>query len=220
MEERRTILVIRSRDLGWDALRRALDDLPQAHVVGDVADAGRARQLARAHQPDVILCALSVGGKAALPLLTELRRAICPHTRLVVCAMQFSLEQLVALADLGVMGFLQWGDLCAEMLHQSAPTIVTPGLLVHTKSPALVYRDALHEPLGARGRAVHLSPRERSVLERLDEGLNQKEIAKVEGISLSTVKRVNTKLKEKLNASSPFAMGVVAARLGVAPKRE
>lgn len=220
MEERRMILVIRSRDLGWDALRRALDDLPQARVVGDVADAGRARQLARAHRPDVILCALSVGGKAALPLLTELRRAICPHSRLVVCAMQFSPEQLVALADLGMMGFLQWGDLCAEMLRQAAPAIVAPGLLVHTRSPALVYREALRDPRGPREGAVHLSPRERAVLERLDEGLNQKEIARVEGISLSTVKRANTRLKEKLNASSPFAMGVAAARLGVAPKGE
>lgn len=62
-----------------------------------------------------------------------------------------------------------------------------------------------------------LTVRERAILQGLAAGLTQRELARRLGVSERTVRSVIAELQEKLDATTPFTLGLNAARRGLVP---
>jgi DNA-binding NarL/FixJ family response regulator len=209
-----TLLLISSPDLGWTDLERAARARLDTEVVGITARAARARDLARAHEPDAIICAAAVEGRCALPLLAELRQ-LCPRSRIVVVAARPDPTHLPLLAARGVDGYVIWEDLSRETLAGRLDTLLAPGWLVSSPATTPVVRAALlHEP-NPHADVERFTDAERAVLRRLAEGLHQNEIPTVEPLSERSVQRIVAKLMAKLDAPNSFVLAMRATQRGL-----
>jgi hypothetical protein len=81
-----SVLLLRSTDLGWADLRAALDEMPDARLVGEASTAQRGLDLAATLRPDVIVSAATLDREPIEPLLVSLRRSSCLATKIVVPA--------------------------------------------------------------------------------------------------------------------------------------
>lgn len=122
-----SVLLITSPDVGWTDLERALRERHDVAIVGETTRATQARDLARAHRPDAILCAATVEDACALPLLAELRGAISPGSKLVVFAARFNPDHAAAIHELDLGGYVLWSELTREELHADLPAILRRG---------------------------------------------------------------------------------------------
>jgi DNA-binding NarL/FixJ family response regulator len=219
MVERQSVLVVGLNDLYCNALRVALLSIPDVRIVGDVVGPAEAPDRAGELQPDAVLLGLPHADDApsTLRLLSALRTR-SGGSKLLVVAHSLRLPGFVALAGMGVHGFVLWRDLDLAAVRHCLRAILQGELLVASRS---LPDDLLDRTTaGARPQIgpAELTEREQIILQRMAAGLTHKEIAAASGLSLRTVKRVIAGLEQKLDAPSPFVLGVRAGALGlVAP---
>lgn len=213
-----TVALVGPDDLLWGALRSIIRSLVDLRVVLDLQDGtdpGDVAERLAASRPDAIVLGRAPRGCAALPLLTDLR-ARCPASKILLLADGVDRDELRAFAAIGIDGYLFWQDLDAAILGHCLPALLCGGDLVITSRA--VVADFLHQQ-GTRGRsggsAPALTERERLVLRGLAAGLTQEQIAQTTALGLRTIKRTTAALAEKLQAPSPFVLGVRARDLGL-----
>jgi DNA-binding NarL/FixJ family response regulator len=175
------VLLVDDHQLVRAGLAALLDTADDLHVVGQAADGRQAIEMAVAAAPDVVLMDLSMpildGVEATRLLLAEL-----PQTHVVVLT-SFSDRQRVgdALAA-GAVGYILKDCEPRELL-----AAVRSAARGHAPLDPRVAR-ALLPSAGAARPVDELSARERQVLRLIAEGLANKQIGRVLGISESTVK--------------------------------
>ena len=130
-------------------------------------------------------------------------------------AASFDPGDLAALTDVGLAGYLLWSDLTCETLRYCLSAVIAGDIMVGSGAVGRTFIETQCGAVPPREAPVRLTEREQAVLQRLAEGLTQKEIAATEGISATTVKRTIAKLEAKLDAPNQFVLGVKAARLGL-----
>ena len=202
------VLLVGTTELRWAVLRTALEQFPDVRVIGEAWHVDEACAAATAAQPDVIVSAVAVAGRPDLALVAALG-AGCPQSALIVIAPTFTPEDVQALAGLGVTGYLLWHDLETTTLRHCLAAVGSGRVMVGSR----VYAAPVAAPL-APG-AVSLTERERAVLAGLAAGQTRPQVAQATGLGLRTVERVLADLEVKLDAPSPFVLGLKAAQLGV-----
>lgn len=215
MIQRRTVLLSSSHEFGWAELRQVLRTLEGVHLVGEATTANAVWRLASEFRPDLIIAAATLEGIAALPLLSELHRRVCPTSRIVVFASRLSPDELMLLDDASIDGYLLWSDLSLDLLGQCLSLMVTSDVILRSREVAQAFIDAQRGGLEGREIRASCSERELVVLKRLREGLNMQEIAAVEPMSVRTVQRIVADLHVKLDAPSLFQLGHKAIRFGL-----
>ncbi len=211
MEQRR-VLLIPSDDFGWGDLRRALGVLPDARIVGEVADAHMIPNAVQAARPDIVFSAAALAGVSIVPAIVALHHAATPVARFILFATRFDPGQLAALAAVDVADCLLWGDLGACTLTPCLTTLLAGTIAVSSREVVRVFR-ARRAPEGRRG-PQSITQRERTVLQELAAGRTQEQIADHQHLSVRTVKRIVAGLQEKMDAPCQFALGKRAAELG------
>lgn len=210
------VLLIGSNNLLWSGLRAALSATPDVRVVGDTLETAVALHQTRASSPDLILVESTDTGARTAELVLALRTCR-PEVKLVVVADGFQPLEFIQLATSGVQGYILWRDLDLATLRHCLHSVIQGELIVASRSvPGDVLFAQVDGGRSEDGRIV-LNERERDILSRLAEGLTQKEIAAASGLSVRTVKRVVAELQSKLDAPSPFVLGVKAWSLGLVP---
>ena len=211
----RTVCLISAKDLGWSILRAALKAMPDVHLVAETTRADDARQTIPELNPDAIIAAATVERVSCIPLLAELRTR-CPRATLVVIATRFSLEELDALAEIGISAYLLWSELDSATFEHCVAAAVSGTVVMASRTAAREYLTALCRHRVRHAAAVPtLSAREQAVLRRLAEGRTREQIAAAEALSLRTVERTIATLQAKLKAPSTFLLGARAAHLGL-----
>ena len=213
MTRQRTILLISADEVGWADLRAALSAIDSARIIGEATSADQVGEFAAiaGRAPDVVISAARVAGASALPLLTAVRRTLWPESLGIVVASHFDAAEFMALAGLGIAGYLLWGGLAPRAMRQCLAAMLARDLGVVDGAVVLAFVAAHHgAPSGAA-----LTAREQLVLTRLADGASRKEIALEEGLSPRTVRRVVADLERKLGASSPFTLALQAMRRGL-----
>jgi DNA-binding NarL/FixJ family response regulator len=210
----RTVFLIGGRGVAWAILRAALASLPGVTVIGQAHPLAEALAAVPAGAPDAVISSPVLADGSTLPVLAALH-ACCPTTTLVVYATTLDAPTLRACARDGVTGYLDW-QLDYATFRQSLAALLT--------GPVVVGSLALTELLLAAPPAVAappaLSARERLVLTRLAAGLTRAQIARADWLSLRTVERTTAELMAKLDAPSPFVLGMKAAQFGLVPVQE
>ncbi len=211
MQPTTTILLISSPHLNWERLRALLAKQRHAHVVGEVHQHDDAVRVAIAEQPDVIITGSDVPHTPIIALVQALRAA-SPTSRIVVVGKLLDGLCHIQLRELGVYGFLLWKDVTEETLW---PLLETVQHDICVESTAAVdRRGATDRWRGRRTSDIMVGPVEQAVIKGLSEGLTQREIARQERVSETTVERMIATLRGKFGVATTNALCGQAGRLG------
>lgn len=220
---RQKVLLVSSRDFGWNDLRQALAARRDARLVGEATSVAQARNLARATQPDVILCAATVERASALPLLAEMRQSLCPDSKVVVFAARFDPGHAAAVYELGIGGYAVWGELSSEELPEELPAILGEGHGFYTTTPLLALRElGLHgvrsrEQPGTPGRDDEslLDERDRAMLRLAAQGKKSAAIGAALHMEEQSVRNRFSRLFAKLGVANRAAAVAWAKERGL-----
>jgi len=187
---------------GVAQLVRADDAL---ELVGEASDGASGVAMATALQPDVILIDLHMKPMNGIQVLRALKAAGVPSRCVMLTVSDDErdvLEAMRAGADGYLLKDLEPEELCLRIKQSMG------GAMVLEQSVAGLLVQALNAPAAAA--VGNLTERERETLALLADGRNNKEIARLLGISDATVKVHIKNLLRKLNLKSRLEAAVWA----------
>jgi DNA-binding NarL/FixJ family response regulator len=180
------------RDCLLAGLSRELEVLPIDLLDGSGETFRRIANL----RPDVVL--LDITSQLALEVIRRIRDEWL-STRIVVLGVDGDEDQIVALAEAGIAGFVPRDGSMGDLIN-SVECALRDELLCSPRTAARMARRlwALAGQSGAQRRNRAVTPREAQIVGCIDHGLSNKEIAVQLGIELSTVKNHVHNILEKL----------------------
>ena len=190
------ILIVSDIRLYGEALASRLAEHDRFVVVGAVGREGAVREVNR-FEPDLVL--LDVGEWHGLDLATTLL-AKRPKLGIVAIAVPEISGTAIAAMLGGVAGFVPRNgsleDVISELDRVGAVGRNEP---ITVSSPPLLQPDAAEPIFALRSRAGELTPRECEILEMIELGLSNKEIARKLRIEVGTVKNHVHNILDKMN---------------------
>jgi DNA-binding NarL/FixJ family response regulator len=209
------VLIISSHEFGWGDLRTTLQSMEGVCLVGETTTIRLAINLATLCRPDVIISAAILEENSALPHLIELRCNLPPATKFIIFTSRIIPTDFLALEVLGIAGYVLWSDLSLEVLPHCLAAMISGEIVLGSQTVVKALSNAWSRSPRRSDGPMHLSERERNVLQRLAEGLTHEQIARVEPLSLRTVERSVAALEARLDAPNQFVLGLKAAQLGL-----
>jgi two-component system, NarL family, invasion response regulator UvrY len=190
-----SVLIVDDHPIVLQGCRRVLQDHSMAPIF-EARDVETAHQLARQHQPDVIIVDLAMQGSGlgGLSLIRTIR-ASNPRARILVFSMHSDPIIVSRALQTGATGYLL-KDTSSEDLVRAVESVAvgTPYLSADLATQmARVGADVARNPL------ADLTPRELQMLELLAQGKPYGRIAAELNISYKTVVNVCYQLRQKLD---------------------
>jgi len=215
MAHRTGVLVIEDNRLVRDGLVALLDAQPDFRIVGaaEGSDAGLRR--VQAAKPDVVLVDAFLGNQRSHRLVESVR-ATAPEARVVVMGLLPAEEDVVEFARAGATGFVvkraSTDDLVATVRSVAGGADVVPPAVTGVLC-SFIAHGAVGCSAPAATPAVRMSRRQREVIDRIAEGLSNKEIAQRLNIATDTVKSHVHNVLEKLALHSRLQIAAHAHRV-------
>jgi DNA-binding NarL/FixJ family response regulator len=170
-------------------------------IVGEAGTAKEALDLLGRCQADLLLLDIDLPGMDGLELLAEVRER-SPGTRSVVLAASAHPSVVFEALRNGAVGFLT-KDLTPEALRRAVRGIRDGELAMSRKlAGQVLLRQANGHRSNGPVAAENVTGRERQVLRRISEGLTDRQIATLLGVSPRTVESHVSSLLRKLGARS------------------
>ena len=200
----RSVVVVDDAELFREALRAAFTQ-EGFDVVGVAADVMKGIDLAREHEPDIVMLDLLMPGMSGLEVVGSIIKA-SPRSRVVLLTASESAEDLLAAVKAGASGYLT-KDTQLPRLVAAMNDVIEGGAAV---SPAMggrlfsALRDLLRHQGASAGRRTELTGRELEILTLVGEGQTSREIASKLYISENTVRNHVRNILGKLGMKSRF----------------
>lgn len=210
-----SVVVIRSDEIGWVDLLAALDEIEGTCIIGEASTAERGLDLVATLRPDVVISAEVLHGEPLREPLLALRRTVCPAIKIVLLTSHLRQQDFATVDADSVDAHLLWTDLSSSALRQALQVVITRDVIVVSRGVVDGFFEAQRCNPRPEQRHVVLTERERAVLQGLAEGWTRREIAEREALSERTVERTVGDLEAKLEAATPFVLGLKAAHLGL-----
>ena len=193
------------------SLRRLLEGTEELEVVAEAHDGREAVELARKHQPDVVLMDVAMPEMDGVDATRRLQ-AEAPAVH-VIALSAHSDERLVAdMLSAGARGYVL-KEAAPEELTAAIERVARGGAYLCGGAADVVMSDYVQR-LMHNQRSV-LSAREREVLQLLSEGNSAKEIAARLGVSVKTVETHRARIMDKLGLHSVAQLTKYAVRVGL-----
>jgi DNA-binding NarL/FixJ family response regulator len=209
------ILLADDHNILRDGMRLLLERQPGFDVVGEAADGREIVELAREHQPDVVVMDIAMpnmNGIEATRRIVEKQ----PHTGVVILSMHYDESYVIRSLKAGARAYLLKDALKTELI--AAIRAVAEGRSFFSPKISRIlqedYVGAL-ERRGAEDSYELLTDREREILQLVAEGKTNKEIASTLNVSLYTVDTHRTHILQKLNLHSVPELILYAVRKGI-----
>ncbi|ROP36981.1 response regulator [Saccharothrix texasensis] len=202
-------------------VRAILDTDPGIEVVAEAVDGREAVELARAHQPDVVLLDIRMPRLDGLSAAAELRHAM-PDVAVVMLT-TFDEDEYVARAlGEGADGFLLKASDPRELLigvHAVAEgaAYLSPRIARRVVADLRGGRLTRHDH--ARKRVAVLTGREREVLALVGEGLSNQDIARRLTVTEGTVKAHVSAILHRLDVTNRVQAAILAYEAGLTTAR-
>ena len=220
-----SILLVDDHNLFRSGVRQLLQREEDLCIVAEAADGLEGLKRAKALRPDVILLDLNMPGLSGLETLH------LPQSKVVILTVSEEAEELGEALRSGAVGYLT-KNVEAETLvaairkaKRGEPVIaesMTIKLVEQFRSQGSSQPGATVTPpdspsvqLGAASERVHLTAREREIMQCLARGESNKEIARRLDVAESTVKIHVQNILKKLNLSSRVQIAVYAVENGL-----
>ena len=200
-----------------EGLAQALVRSPDIAVVGTGADAAGAAGAIAANLPDVVL--VDLAGSAGLDVVRAVSQ-LGHGPRIVALGIEETSEHVVACAEAGATAYVPRDASLEELVlavasaargEQRCTPRVAAALLRHIGARTVRPADD-----AGRRAALRLTVREREIVQLIERGLSNKEIASALGIEVATAKNHVHNILEKLGArrraeAGPRMRGLVPA---------
>lgn len=199
-----TVLIVDDAELFREALKAAFAQ-EGFEVVAAAADAMSGIDLAREHEPDLVMLDLLMPGMSGLEVVGTIMKA-SPRSRVVLLTASESAEDLLAAVKAGASGYIT-KDTPLPRLASDMRDVLEGGAAI---SPAMggklfsALRDLLRHSGSTALRRPELTGREIEILSHVGEGKTSKEIAEELFISENTVRNHVRNILDKLGMKSRF----------------
>jgi DNA-binding NarL/FixJ family response regulator len=193
------ILIVAEVRLFREGLALMLDAEPDFHVTATASSAEEAVHAVRDTTPDVALVDMAIRGNASL---VRALVAAVPDTRVVALAVPEIEREVLACAEAGVAGYVTRDasvkDVVAAVESAARGEVLCSPRMVATLFDRIAALALERSPVSVESR---LTARELEILDLIDQGLSNKEIARRLTIGLSTVKNHVHNILDKLNVN-------------------
>lgn len=198
------VLIVDDAELFREALKAAFTQ-EGFEVAAVAADAMAGIDLAREHEPDLVMLDLLMPGMSGLEVVGTIQK-VSPRSRVVLLTTSESSEDLLAAVKAGASGYLT-KDTPLPRLAAAMRDVLDGGAAI---SPAMggklfsALRDILRHNGSSLARRPELTGREVEILGLVGEGKTSKEIADELYISENTVRNHVRNILDKLGMKSRF----------------
>ncbi len=201
------VLVVDDHPLFRQGVVATLTREPGFEVVGEAETIAEALTRARLTRPDVVLLDVALPDGSGVDAVGPILEAL-PGTRIAVLTSSDDSDTVLAALRAGASGYLLKGTGSAELV-QALKAICRGENYTSPKAASRLLTEVAH-PRPVPG--ADLSPRERTVLEMLGQGLTNREIAQQLYLSEKTVKRHVTVVMQKLGVRNRVEAALIAAK--------
>lgn len=200
------VLLAEDHALVRRGFRRMLEDDPDLQVVAEAANGAEAVELAREHNPDVIVMDYAMPGLDGLHATLEIRRQN-PEARILILSMHNDENYIRNVLDAGAKGYML--KTAEDIDLAGAVHAVAAGRTVGVAAPPKPEGD-LYD---------HLTPREKQILQLIAQGHSNKDIAQILGLSVNTVSVHRANLMDTLDLHRTAELVLYAIRKGLVSPR-
>ena len=212
MTDKLRIVIVDDHPLFREGVAGVLVSEPDIDVVGQGSSAAEAVQLATDLLPDIILLDIAMpgGGVQAARQIA----AACPFTKIVMLTASEDEEDVTTALKAGARAYILKGVPARELVRiirsvWAGEVYVTPALAVSLLSE--MTKPVIAEP-PRRTSVADLTERERQILERVAEGLSNKEIGAQLYLSEKTIKHYMTNILQKLQVHNRVEAALLAQK--------
>jgi DNA-binding NarL/FixJ family response regulator len=195
---------------GVRALLALCDDI---EVVGEAVDGRSAIDATRSLDPDVVVMDIAMPGLGGLEATLEIKKAGL-RSKILVLSQYDEREYVRRLLKAGVSGYLLKKSAGTELAN-AIRAVHRGGLVLDPEVARIAMEDAGPAAPGGADPYETLTDREKQVLKLVAEGLANKEVADVLGISVKTAMSHREKVMEKLGLHNRTELVRFALRRGV-----
>jgi two-component system, NarL family, nitrate/nitrite response regulator NarL len=205
-----SVLIVGGARAHQEGLAEALERTKRFGVVRAAAGIDTALRQLEGAPADVILLDMRVddGVEAIRTLLASI-----PHVRVVAFGVMESEQDVVALAEAGVSGYVPH-DASLTYLKEEIKSVADGRLLASPAVAAILLRRVRALANESRAGTPQLTAREREILALVEEGLSNKQIARRLSIEVQTVKNHVHNLLEELGLHTRAEAAAWARRHG------
>ncbi|CAN1601519.1 response regulator transcription factor [Pseudomonas sp. B21-028] len=199
------VALVDDHSLVRDGIRALLSVMPQLDVVGEAENGAQAIEMVGRCQPDLLLMDIGLKDMNGLELTRRLGKQY-PSLKILVLSMYDNHEYVSESVRSGASGYVLKNAPSREIIA-AIEAIIGGGTFY---SAEIAQRLA-----AAPSTDDELTPRERQVLLKMVQGLNNKEMARELDISVRTVETHRLSIRRKLNIDKPAALAKYAIDHGI-----
>jgi len=199
------VALVDDHSLVRDGIRALLSVMPQLDVVGEAENGAQAIEMIGRCQPDLLLMDIGLKDMNGLEL-TRLLGKQYPSLKILILSMYDNHEYVSESVRSGASGYVL----------KNAPSREIIAAIEAIISGGTFYSAEIAQRLATAHNADdELTPRERQVLLKMVQGLNNKEMARELDISVRTVETHRLSIRRKLNIDKPAALAKYAIDHGI-----
>ena len=196
-------------------LRMLLAQEDDMEVVGEAADGIEALELAKKHNPDIILLDIAMPNMDGVQVAGKIKKSL-PQIKIIVLTSYSDDQFLYEFLKLGVSGFVLKDTASQELIYSIRKS--HEGMVFFDPSVSKKVMEKFTQVSGGKSDFVNygkLSDREKEVLRLVAEGCATKEVAEKLYISPKTVENHRANIMKKLNIRDRTGLTKYALRLGL-----
>ena len=212
-----TVLLADDHTIIREGLKALLMADGHFEVVGEACNGQQAVEMAEKFRPAVVVLDIAMPQLNGLEAARRILQQIVPPPKILILSAHGDDAYIEQVAAMGVAGYLV-KQTSAHILAKAIKEIYKGKVFY---SPSIAKRLCWHlqvaPPVGGKGKkdAVHLTSREREVLQRVAEGEANKEVAADLGISIKTVEKHRQSVMEKLGIHDTAGLTRYAISAGI-----
>jgi len=208
------LVLVDDHEIVRAGLRMLLGSQPDMEIVAEAGSGAEAVELARAHQPDVVLMDIAMPDMDGMEATRRLKKS-CPAVAVLALTIHEEEGYFFQMLDAGASGYIPKRAAPDDLL-QAIHTVHRGEVFLHSSVALVLVRDFLGRGgAGTEADLSNLTEREREVLKLIAEGLTNKQIGEQLGISPKTVARHRDNITKKLNLSSRAELTRYAIQKGL-----
>ncbi|MBI3194015.1 MAG: response regulator transcription factor [Ignavibacteriae bacterium] len=197
-----------------DGLKSLLINELKMEVIGLVEDGVQAVQLARTHQPDLVIIDMNMPHKNGLEATREILDEN-PEIKVIALSMHSDKRYIMEMLSIGASGYILKESAFKEVA-QAIETVLNGRTYISPQVGGDVIKECLGRLHMTTPEAFSpLTPKEREVLKLIAEGKHTKEIAEILFLSVKTVEVHRQHIMDKLKLHSVAELTKYAIREGL-----